>query len=172
MSTPKKQPAGFTLVELVVTTVIIGLMAGLALADYRTAGNRTILHLETQKFAGDIRWAQNMALGAIDYNGTTPPGGWGVYVASAGAYYIFADNDANGRYSAGGDAVIQTVALSPRVVFSAGVGVSVVYRPPNPSVSIYNGGPVSAVTVTLRQANDPGAARDVVLNDFGLVDPQ
>src|SRR3989339_305687 len=132
----QKKRSGFTLIELIVTTAVIAFLATFVLADYRTAGQRTALRLETQKFIGDVRRVENMALGSLDFNGVTPVGGWGIYLADTHTYYIFVDNDAagtpgHGSYTAG-DLIAETVLLSEKILFSAGIGASVVFVPPYP----------------------------------------
>jgi prepilin-type N-terminal cleavage/methylation domain-containing protein len=173
MQEKQKKCAGFTLIELIITTAIIAFLATFVLADYRNAGERTTLRLETQKFIGDVRRVENMALGSLDFNGTTPVGGWGIYIANTSTYYVFVDNDAvgtsnHGRYTAG-DTVAETVTLSVKALFSAGVGSSVVFVPPDPLVYI-NGTDSGTLTVTLREAADAAVTRNVLINSFGLVD--
>ena len=169
----KKSGAGFTLIELIVSISIIGLMAGFVMADYRSAGKKTILHVETQKFAGDIRRAQNMALGSLDFNGVTPVGGWGIYIVDANTYYLFVDNDAvgsgnHGKYN-NGDSIAESVSLSEKVIFSANIGTSIVFLPPDPKVYI-NGVNSGSVVITLQQVDDVSETKNIVLNYFGLLD--
>jgi len=164
---------GFTLIELIVSISIIGLMTSFVMADYRSAGKKTILYVETQKFGGDIRRAQNMALGSLDFNGVTPVGGWGIYIADANTYYLFVDNDVVGSVNHGkynvGDSIAESVSLSKKVIFSSNIGTSIVFLPPDPKVYI-NGVNSGSATITLQQADDMSETKDVVLNYFGLLD--
>ena len=148
-------------------------MAGFVLLDYRSAGKKTILHIETQKFAGDIRRAQNMALGSLDLNGVTPVGGWGIYIKNSSTYYLFVDNDVVGAGNHGlyndGDSIAETIVLPEKVIFSTNVGSSVVFLPPDPKVYI-NGVNSGSIIITLQQADDVTETKTVTLNYFGLLD--
>ena len=161
------------MIELIVTTAIIAFLATFVLADYRAIGQRTALYLETQKLIGNVRRAENMALGSLDFNGITPVGGWGIYLTDAHTYYIFIDNDAvgalnHGRYTAG-DSIAETIRVPEKIILSSGIGSSVVFVPPDPLVYI-NGVNSGTLTITLQQTDDAAVTKDVLINSFGLVD--
>ena len=166
----------FTLIEMLVAIGILVAMSTMFLSNYRGAGQRSALKIEAHKFAGDVRKAQNMAMGAIEYNGSIPAGGWGVYIPDTAAdntYIIFADLNGNEDYDgAPADAVYQTVILENNITFSGGINSSAVFLPPDPKIFL-NGndgsGGSAAPNVTFTLSGLTGY-RDVYLNDLGLID--
>ncbi|PIR92863.1 hypothetical protein COT99_04015 [Candidatus Falkowbacteria bacterium CG10_big_fil_rev_8_21_14_0_10_43_10] len=173
---PLRTGAGFTLVEMLVAIGIIAAMSTMFLSDYRGADRRSSLKLEAHKFAGDVRKAQNMAMGSIEYNGSIPSGGWGIYIpntADDNTYVIFADLNGNEDYDGEpADAIYETVTLTNNIAFSVGMDNSIVFLPPDPRIFINgndgSGDSVNAnITVVLSGA---AGSRNIYLNDLGLID--
>lgn len=161
--------AGFTLIELIVSISLLVFMSTIILVDYRGTSKRSALSMEAHKFVGDIRRAQNMALGSReDAGGAIPLGGWGVYISDASTYAIFAD-DGDEIYD-GGDSVYQTVNLSNAVTFLAtNVGASLVFLSPDPKTYI-DGLNSGDITITMQQSLDASNTKRVFVNYLGLVD--
>jgi prepilin-type N-terminal cleavage/methylation domain-containing protein len=90
---------GMTLIELIVSISIVALISGTVLANFRSGERTNNLNVAAQKLASDIRQVQNYTMSLKEHNGTTPPGGWGVYFDKTGLngdhYYVFADTDSD-----------------------------------------------------------------------------
>ena len=173
-----KSGAGFTLIELLVSMSILMIMSMMVLVNYNISGRNSALLLEAHKFAGDVRRAQNMAMGSFELEsiGAIPLGGWGVYIPGSGednTYYIFADIDGNEDYDNLTDEIFQTMTLENNVSFASGsLNNSIIFLPPDPRVFI-NGEDVDGLSVdseiTITFSSEAGT-KDVYLNDLGLID--
>ncbi|MFA5318510.1 MAG: prepilin-type N-terminal cleavage/methylation domain-containing protein [Patescibacteria group bacterium] len=170
--------AGFTLVELLVSISILMIMTMMVLVNYNISGRNSALLLEAHKFAGDVRRAQNMAMGSFELESiaTVPAGGWGIYIpdsAEDNTYYIFADIDGNEDYDNLTDEIFETMTLQNNVSFTAGsLNNSIIFLPPDPRTFI-NGEDIDGLSVdseiTIIFSSEAGT-KDVYLNDLGLID--
>ncbi len=81
----QKISAGFTLIEILVTLFIIGIISTLMFANYSDDTSQTQLDIKANSLVSDLRLAQSYALNAqMPQSGTssgwtTIPSGWGVY---------------------------------------------------------------------------------------------
>src|SRR6056297_1753779 len=84
---------GFTLLEILVTIFIIGLLSTAMLANYKQGNRDNELNMKAEALAANIRWAQNNTLGSVKYGDSVPSGGWGVYLkeSKSGEYVVFAN---------------------------------------------------------------------------------
>lgn len=175
---------GFTLIELIVSITIIGMVTGLFLANYSSANRRTDLTMTAQKMVADIRLAQSYSLGLARYGSSgslnIPVGGWGVHfdLQSYGSnkYNIFADDDADTLYG-GGEADerfgAQVVNLPNNITIqsvSVGTKVDITFLPPDPITTINNGTATStSVDIVLKDART-NSIKTVRVNFLGLVE--
>ena len=167
-----KKQSGFTLMELLASMFIIALLTGIFLTNYHGANQRNKLIMATQKLAGDMRMAQNYALGAKEFDGNMPAGGWGVRLdtASPNNYIIFADNDID-EYDYDSGEEYSTINLPDGVIIHSidlGASVDIVFLPPNPDTYI-NGADDNTVKITLRDSNG-NTTKTIEVNFFGLID--
>lgn len=174
---------GFTLIELIVSISIIGLVTGLFLANYSSANRRTDLTMTAQKMVADIHLAQNYALGLARYGTSSstyvPAGGWGVRfdlnTLGNNQYVIFADKDGNKKYDSG-EAIegfgAQATYLPTNIsIYSLSVSpANITFLPPDPITTIYNGVASStSVDIVLRDAKT-NSIKTVRVNFLGLVE--
>ncbi|MCK4553736.1 hypothetical protein KAU19_02140 [Candidatus Parcubacteria bacterium] len=157
--------------ELLASIFIIALLTGIFLTNYHGANQRNKLIMATQKLAGDIRMAQNYALGAKEFDGDIPAGGWGVHfdTTSPNNYIIFADNDEEYDYDAGEEYSI--INLPDGVIIDSidpGASVDIVFLPPNPDTYI-NGADDNTVKIILKD-NNGNTTKTIEVNFFGLID--
>lgn len=173
---------GFTLIELVVSISIIGLVTGIFLANYHSTNKQSELTMAAQRLVSDIRLAQSYSLGSKEYGGSVPSGGWGAHfdrVSSPGSYKIFADSNGNKAYDSGEDDKDkggQTVNFPAGVrvaEINAGVLVDLVditFLPPDPTTEIWDG----AASYNTAQIKLEGETEDltkiIAVNFFGLVE--
>ncbi len=171
-----KNQSGFTLIETLVSISIIALISGIFIANYRGAEKRSNLNLAAQKVASDIRFAQNYALGLQEFNGSSPPGGWGVYFTAASSQYIiFADTnapDGNQNYD-GASEMFRLLDLPDGITISlidgaSPASVSIVFDPPDPITWVY-GADDNSVDITLTESVT-GTAKTITVNFLGLID--
>ncbi len=166
----KNNKNGFTLLELVVSIGIIVAITTVFLVNYNGASKSSALQLEAHKLAGDIRRAQNMALGSKEFNGSMPAGGWGVYILDSGSYIIFADNDNDKIYDGTGDCdneCYEKISLANNITFSS-TGDRITFLPPEPLTYI-NGVNSGSVAITLIDA-DAANTKSILINFLGLID--
>lgn len=96
-----KNNKGFTLIEMTTSLFILTMIAGLFIANYRVGSRQAALNSAAQQMASDIRLAQSYAMGSEKFNGSIPPGGWGIhFIRTAGGkdYVVFADANNDGQY--------------------------------------------------------------------------
>ena len=98
------KPQGFTLVELIIITAIVGLLAGVTLVSIRGGDDTTAMDSAVRQLASDIKLAQSKSLAGEQHNGAFPQGGYGIEIfrsvyadSSEGDYALFADVDGDGR---------------------------------------------------------------------------
>ena len=167
--------SGFSIIELVVSVAIIGMMAGLFFTNYRGGGIKTDLIGTVQKLASDIRLAQNFSLGTKEFNGITPRGGWGVHIDNnSNNYFIFADDNGNYEYDEDNDEKYSTIQLPANLIIndinvdSVVTYVDIVFLPPDPQVYI-NTEVNKNVEITVQENINQNTKR-VVVNFLGLID--
>ena len=173
-----KKQNGFTLMELLASMFIIALLTGIFLANYHGANQRNKLIMATQKLVGDIRMAQNHALGAKEFEGNAPAGGWGIYFNKANSYYIiFADtNSPGGDQNYDGDAEKYSQINLPDGVTIYDIDdnyndpdeFAITFLPPNPDTYI-DGVKDNTVKITLKD-NKGNTTKTIEVNFFGLID--
>ncbi|MEK7606764.1 MAG: prepilin-type N-terminal cleavage/methylation domain-containing protein [Patescibacteria group bacterium] len=160
------QRCGFTLVELMVSIAIVGLMSMAAIANFRGGARADELRIAAQETVVKIREAQTMAMTGRTANlcqsdeggevggvcvptigcatGETcqtlvPRGGYGVYLASASGFILFADGNANHEYDDGEALPGNAFTLPPNVEIASVVPsapVALIFEPPRGRVFI------------------------------------
>ena len=181
---------GFTLIELIVSISVIGLVTGLFLANYSSANRRTDLTMTAQKLVADIRLAQSYSLGLARY-GTSdepsvPEGGWGVNFDllnnTNNQYKIFADENADAIISTGEATEsegAQIITLPTNIVIQSlvfgitpGYKANVTFLPPDPTTNINSGTTLASstsVNIILKDAKT-NSTKTVRVNFLGLVE--
>lgn len=181
--------AGFTLVELLVSISIIGLISGLFFANYRSTARQNVLTGAVQQLSGTLRLVQSYASGARKNNGFVPRGGWGVYFSAlSNSYNIFTDDNADNKYTTSPAELYQKVDLPANILISGievtkwnampVVGtstVSVVFLPPDPktyiTTNLSTDNTENILKITLKD-NINKTTKTVLINFFGLIDVQ
>ena len=149
MSTSLKynKNVGFTLLEVLLSVAIIGLIAGLGTPIYQSFQVRNDLDVATNTVAGSLRRAQVLSQ-AVD--GDTS---WGLYVQS-GAITLF-----QGLSYVSRDASFDEVFDLPRSITPSGIS-EIVYNK-------FTGEPKTIGTVTL--TSNANETRNVTINEKGTI---
>jgi len=97
---------GFSLIEILVVLIIIIILSATAFINYRDGEENLKLTLRANKLAQDIGRVQEMAMGAEEWEGVIPEGGFGLYariVPQPGLrpYILFADFNSDGMCDCG-----------------------------------------------------------------------
>ena len=171
--------SGMTLIELITSVALIGIISAVFIANYRTGIKRTDLVMTIQTAVADIRLAQANALGLIKYEDEVPAGGWGAYfsAAASSSYVIFADKNNNGRFDSGenteasGGRTVQLPANIRIDDISLGEQANVVFLPPDPitNISLDGGATTTSVMIRMKELND-GTTKTIKVNFLGLAE--
>lgn len=147
--------AGFTLVEVVIVTAIVGILSVAMLANYRSGQGEIASARSLQAVAQALRAAENKAFSSDCF---APPCRFGVHFdLSLAKVYVFDDGKItkNNRFDPGED--IETTDLAQGVFLISlsasypcgGTGcLDVLFEPPDPTIFFEPSG-ASSVTVTL-----------------------
>ncbi len=166
---------GFTLVELLISIAIIGILTAAVIVSSPTAKHGFALMRSSQGLAQDIRRAQVKAVAMKEIGGESPKG-YGIYLttSASSSYILFADQDANYIYENAIDTLIETIDLETYVKISAllpGSPLNIVFEPPNPTVWVNNSSSSSS-TITLYLENNVSKTREIFVNSSGLITTQ
>ena len=165
---------GFSLVELMVVTAIIGLVSVLTLTGYKTSDQRLALERSTHKLAQDLRRVQEMAVSAKEFEGDVPEG-YGILfdLDDTDQYLIFADFDGNQRFDIFGDEIVEIVSLENKIQLSTldpvavDNSLTVVFVPPDPSVAFSPDN--NTALITLEAEVTFSVQKTVQVNKAGLI---
>ncbi len=174
--------SAFTLIELLVVMFIVGLLASLVLANYRSGQEKYVLEQATQKLVSDIRKTQNMAISGVEITGICEESSsyscYGFYVNQGDDFYlIFGDkNDANKTFQGDPpDATIETINLPDKIKiksvsnsFSAANKVSIFFKPPAPTTYVNDNTGTGWVEIIL-EVEGTTLTKTVTVTTAGLV---
>jgi prepilin-type N-terminal cleavage/methylation domain-containing protein len=186
LSQLKNNNFGFTLIEMLVSLSIIGLLAGTFLVNYHSYGQTGNLNLAAHKLASDIRQVQNLTLGLKDFNGTSPLGGWGINIQKGGSsYLIFADKDSSRTYTDSTELYRQINLPSDikieniRGVDSSGISyatantLNIIFEPPDPVTHLNADSLTNCRKVKIiLKLNSQNKTSTTTINLLGLIDVQ
>ncbi|MBL7057708.1 prepilin-type N-terminal cleavage/methylation domain-containing protein [Patescibacteria group bacterium] len=164
--------AGFTLVEMLVSVSIIGIMSTMYFTNYNKGGVGVDLSSAAEEMASKIRIAQNYSLGTKKFNYVTPLSNWGVhfdYENNDNSYKVFADLNGNYIFDEGEE---YSTTYLPRNVRITGVTIAspvdVIFLPPDPRTYI-NGDYGQTVELTLTEDVN-NTIKKININFIGLID--
>ncbi|MCX6764537.1 MAG: type II secretion system protein [Candidatus Nealsonbacteria bacterium] len=178
--TKKTNFKGFTLIEVLVSLVIIILLTTLVMVNFEWGGYQFALKRSLYKLSQDIRNVQEMAISSRKVEGVSPTGGCGIHfnlLESTSSYILFADTDYNGIYNPlAGDLIIgneieleKNVAiynLSPMV----GGALDIVFLPPDPKIKINGTEAIQPQNANIYLSAPTGATGTVSVNSVGLIE--
>lgn len=165
---------GFTLVEISVSMLIIGLMSTIVLANYNLGRRQGALNRSAQRLAVAIRQAQNYALfSRVGSKCGTPPGGYGVYIISDSQYTIFGDCDGNRAYTLSNDAddLVSAINVESNAVIKSGIGDSLMFEPPIGKF-YFNNAPNVSTNIVLQDSSDNNKQKTLTISSNGSVGVQ
>jgi len=170
---------GFTLIELMVVTAIIGLLATFMLANYRAGSQQIREQSSLQAVAQAIRSAQIKALGSEEINCTGPPPNspckYGVHFAKDDTRVIVFGDGRNGKaknnqYDAP-EENIEEYELNRRVSITSvsvdgsnHLSVDILFEPPDPEVSFNPSGNTATITITGGRSVTVGRGGSIDIN--------
>lgn len=163
---------GFTLIELMTSITIVGIISTVFIVNYRSTEEKSKLTMAVQKVASDIRLVQSYSLGEKEFNGSFPVGGWGVNfdIATPEKYIIFADENSSKNYDNVSEKFAEILLPSGVKINSLsipGSSANIIFLPPDPETYI-NGDSISEIKVYFIDRHD--SQKYVFVNFLGLVD--
>lgn len=166
---------GFSILEVLITAAIIGIITGLVTFKYGSFNNLILLKNQAYQIALELREAQTRSL-SVTGSGSAFRQPYGIYFATAQSdrYLIFRDVDSNGYYGSG-DTVVETRRLDSRFRISrlcnasncSLTTLSITFRRPNFD-AIMNNGTIADGRIEVATVNDTGT-RLVTVNAAGQI---
>lgn len=180
MKTKNSSTEGFSILEVMITVAIIGVITGIVVLKYGAFNNLVLLKNQAFQIALDIRAIQTKALSAQGQSGTDFRYAYGVYFSTSAkdSYILFADTNGNNVYNNGEE--IDTRKLDSRFEISSLCNgsicnlttLSVTFKRPNFD-AIMNNGAVSSGKVNVLPKNSTGVtARTITINPAGQISVQ
>ncbi len=168
---------GFTLIEVLVVTFIIGFLSTLILLNYRTGQEEANLTRAAATLETDIRRTQNLAVNSSDFEGTVPCG-YGVHYLDNRTYSIYAGQlglaldclSSNHNFQSGTDLVYQNIGIiNPDLVFKNSFS-DIFFEPPDPTTYINDTKSSGAsTTIEICLEIDLTKCRNLVIDTAGRI---
>ncbi len=181
---------GLTLVELLVVISVFSILSLVILANHSRFNSSVLLGSLGYDIALSVREAQVYGVSVRQFG--TGPGsfqvGYGIRFAGSSAYTLFADRNANKRYDAGSDSVVQTYTLryghavrrfcgitsaGTQQCSDAGSGaidhLDIVFFRPNPDANISSGNPGFYSSGRVVIASPSGETRTITIASTGQI---
>lgn len=167
---------GFTILEVLITAAIIGVITGIVALNYGSFNNLILLKNQAYQIALELREMQTRSLSAtggstVGNNEFRRP--YGIYFATAtpGQYTLFLDGNSNGVYNAGEELEVRRLDSRFRIIQlrNGNTGVttlSVTFRRPNFDAIVNNG---SAGGTVIIESISGGTTRQVLINPAGQI---
>ena len=102
-----RNKSGFTLIEVVITAVVLGIIAAMALPDFFRAMQKVKLNSATRDIISDLRWARSRSIASRTQVGLN-------FNFSNKTYSVFLDTDnpGNFQFNAAADSVVKSGSLT------------------------------------------------------------
>lgn len=168
---------GFSILEVLITAAIIGLITGLVTLRYGSFNNLILLKNQAYQVAIDLRETQTRSLSAVGAtNGFRQPYGVHFSTSQNDQYIIFRDSNSNGLYESG--ELLETRRIDSRFHINRLCGgssdsctpvssLSITFRRPNFDAIVNNCRNCSAVVEIETVAGD--SVRGVSVNAAGQI---
>ncbi len=166
---------GMTLIEILVTTAIIGTLLAVSFLSYRPRGQELALQRSAFKIAADIESVREMAMSAQkDSSGDIPAGGYGIYFDTTNPfnYILFADLDASKSRKSDGSEDVKSVEIEKGLVLktlSPSNPANITFVPPSPNVYLQGGTIIGQVDIIIAIQTDPSKTKTIIVNKAGLI---
>lgn len=141
----KTKLRGFSIMELLVATVIFLIITGFVIANFRAGQRHDELELAGRALASNLRQAQSMALAGVQTQAGKTPSGFGIFIninknnKDNQTYQLFADfcegeGNACDMLDTANDPILETFNLGKNIKITAGEGACVIFHLPNAAV--------------------------------------
>lgn len=171
--------AGFTLIEVVLYTTLIGMFSTILLLNLRGAQtNRVVLERASSAVISDFRRAQNFAISGSTFQGN-PVCGYGIHYLGPDRYLLYAGGEnicatANRNYQDGTDFNVQTVKIIESNVKFKSSFQDVFFEPPDPKTFLNNSFSLSAapllISIGFEGQNCPFGCKIIFVYPSGKID--
>lgn len=166
-----KTQKGFTILELMIVTAIIGLLAAGVLLGFRSSTNNYTLGQAAQQLVSDLRRVQNMALNGVAVFGYND---FGIYIQdNATSYIIYADVNGNRTYQPS-DLEIETVSFPQGGLIDSTTPISsridVFFESPDPTTYINNNSSIGVSGTVTVGAKGYSETKTITITTAGLIE--
>jgi prepilin-type N-terminal cleavage/methylation domain-containing protein len=167
---------GFTILELLIVILIIGLLAVLVSVSYRSSEKKYALNQSVQLLVSNLRKVQTMAMSGVDIQGQYC--GYGVKINTSAwftSYRIYADKSANCQNSNhkydSSDDILETVNLPNRIIIQATSPspIDIFFKPPKPTTYINQDAGVGVTGTITLQIEGTSLNKTVTVTTAGLI---
>jgi len=161
---------GTTLIELLMVTVIIGILLTTIFMGYRGQNKELVLQRVANKIVVDMERTREMSMSSQSNKGNYSGGGYGIYLRNDwdNQYIIFADMDANKVRSESED--INTIYMEDNILITRltpSNQLDIMFVPPSPTV--YIEGLEGSAIIRIAIDTDSSKFKEIVISNTGLI---